>query len=663
MLTKQIWTIFACFALTGLLSACGGSSNKDSENAIPDTETETETDKDQVEAPTPESTFKIGLLPDTQGGTDSDNQAHVAMHPMDEVLAHQQKAGVDLVIAVGDLTDHGSTLEFNEWRSVAEPYRDSGMTFLPVMGNHETSYAYTVEWIENMRDFIPEDAVHMHGYEWVNYYVIRDNVLIIGLAYYNLPIAFDWITGVILEHRDDVDHIVVASHDGLIGAKYGQTREQIVDGTKDDNWVYDVQPRIRDFFAEHDVIYVQGHEHQYQRSVVSAKTILTTLPSGSTPTGGNYRMDVYTQIMSGNASYKGYEFRYGERDLVQAIVAQKNATMSGGSQNFDVNSSVLSFTGTRVDYESWFAPHTAQSNDADQDFIADWSLLDKFSRSTNRCEMLIYPTSIPEGTRSVMVLQPEYRSDICISDSGLTAKLIGGENATFNRTDTRTRDMSYTPGISRAESLMDLTRLAYQWLFQVHESWTPNLNSAARIIPNFETEELVIPETTFDLKEHVTLSWLPAANTASEILLISGTQNQTGVYQDDYGVPLDIEAATGLPLSSATGTEKPAVVLPPTASKEWDLATAVSDTYAVSLQLSDDHSDSEHTLAWKIDGHWTEVVSHDCRVEGAFDEAFLNEAPTRLESCRTEPVAGFDTDRQLWWVLLNQDIELALITQ
>jgi hypothetical protein len=43
----------------------------------------------------------------------------------------------------------------------------------------------------------------------------------------------------------------------------------------------------------------------------------------STPTGGNYHVGAYTQIMSGNASYKVYEYRYGERELLQILVSQK----------------------------------------------------------------------------------------------------------------------------------------------------------------------------------------------------------------------------------------------------------------------------------------------------------------------------------------------------
>ncbi len=332
------------------LTACGGDSNSSSNNTeAPDTSIDTPVvEAPQTEQPQNEDVadearfgaFKVGVLPDTQGGSDATGQAHVAMHPMDEVLKHQLAAGVDLVIPVGDLTDKGSAVEWEEWTSVARPYKEQGMEFLPVMGNHELNYSYTTGWINAMREFIPEDAVHMPGYEWVNYYVIRENVLVIGLAYYNLPLAIKWIEQVVEENRADVDHIVVASHDGLIGAKYGQTREQIVEGTKDDDWVYSVADEIRAFFSEHDVIYVQGHEHQYQRSLIARDTAQTSFPSGSTPEGGNYRMNTYTQILSGNASYKGYEFRYGERELVQMIVSQKNATMSKGSDHFDVNSSV-----------------------------------------------------------------------------------------------------------------------------------------------------------------------------------------------------------------------------------------------------------------------------------------------------------------------------------
>ncbi len=656
---------------TNLLSGCDSDSGNSTApiipeevNEQPENEAEPDDEESAEQETTPAPVFRIGLLPDTQGGTDSEGQAHVSMHPMSEVLKHQKANGVDMVLALGDLTDHGSEIEFAEWRSIADEYAEQGVEFLPVMGNHETSYAYTVEWIENMRDFIPADAVHMPGYEWVNYYVVRENVLVIGLAYYNLPIAFEWIKQVVYTQRENVDHIVVASHDGLIGAKYGQTREQIVEGTKDDNWVYQVQPQIREFFADHDVIYVQGHEHQYQRSLISAKTALNTLPSSSTPASGNYRMDVYTQIMAGNASYKGYEFRYGERDLVQMIVSQKNATYSSGSEAYDVNSSILTFQGPRVDYVSYYAPHTAKSNDASYAFDADWKLGDRFSRSTDRCETVIYPDAIPEGTRSAMVLQPEYRTNECLAPQGGYAKLMGGRNQTFNRTDTRTRDMGFTPGLSRAESLNDLMRLAYQWLYQYHENWTPNLNSPLRAAPDYENDELIIAETTIDLKEHVTLSWLVATDeTVSDILIVSGTQNQTGIYQDDYGVLKDIEVDSGLPMSRPDGGEKPPVVLPETASKSWDLGTAVSDRYVLAF-TGPETADESLILSMRTGTEWLPLAEPMCVVEASWQDSFLDSAPERVAGCEEQPLVGIDPAApNQWWAVLQQDAELALVAR
>lgn len=666
---KALLQMAISVTLSMTLMACGSDDKNNSAKTIapPNAETpKAPVPSETTPPPAPQAIakFKIGLLPDTQGGSDAAGQSHVAIYPMKNVLTHQAAAGVDMVLALGDLTDGGSSEEFAEWTSVAKQYQKQGIEFLPVMGNHETSHAYTVEWIDNMKDYIPKDAVHMPGYEWVNYYVERENVLIFGLAYYNLPVAFQWIKETIEAKDDNIKHIVVASHDGLIGAKYGLTREQIVDGTKNDDWVYSVQPKIRKFFSDHDVIYVQGHEHQYQRSLITAKTTLKTLPSSSTPTGGNYRMGAYTQIMSGNASYKGYEYRYGERELVQMLVSQKNATYSegNGSDHYDVNSAILSFAGEQVDYAAYYAEHQAKNNDVGSEFTADWKLMDKFSRTTNRCETVIYPTSIIEGTRPVLVFQTEYLTNDCHADDGSYARLVAGENNTFNRTDTRTRDLGFTPGFSRAETLMDLTRLAYQWLFIAHESWTPNLNSPSRAIPDATAGELIIPETSIDLKEHVTLSWLGADKTESDILIISGTQNQTGTYQNAYGGTKDISLDPGLNASQTDGAAKSVRTLPTTATKSWDISNAVSDTYVAQFTAPDSIDKNTVNLAHKKDGTWAALVTPECIVKSAWAQSMLDNAPTRPANCDDQPLVGLDSDMgNRWWVVLNQDTQLALI--
>ena len=646
---KTIRYSLAAGLLAATLAGCGGDSS--SSDSTPGD------GNGSNPPPATASTLKIGLLPDTQGGGDN-----VSMHPMKAVLDKEQALGVDIVIPVGDLTDHGTTREFEQWTSVAESYRDAGIEFLPLMGNHEDSYAYSVEWIENMKHYIPEDAVHMAGAQYLNYYVIRDNVMIILLKYYNLPIAFEWIKQEVAAHEGEFDHLVIASHDGLIGAKYGETREMIVEGIKGDNALMDMWDDIRAFFARYDVLWVQGHEHMYQRSVVTAPIWVD--PSSWTTADGNYRLPQYTQIMSGNASYKGYEFRYGERELVQRIVQQKMNTMDDGSPAYDANASVLTFQGDRVDYESWFVEHTIGSNEDGVKELADpqWKLLDRFTRTKNRCERLVYPNSIPEGTRPVMYLDASYVSNDCTGDDGSVARMVAGTNNTFNRVESRTRDMGITPGFSRAETVTDLMRLGYQFLFQYHESWTPNLNGNQRLVP-LNDSEVEIPETTIDLKELVTMSWQQGnADTASDILIVSGTQNQTGTYSSAYGAVKDIETMVGLPASQPDGTAKQPHTLPAGASKDWDLATAVADAYGLTFDAPEGSDVDSLTLGVRTADGWQPLASAECLVEGPFDGGYLSTPPTRPDTCADQPLVGVDPDHgRRFWTVLQQDAELALL--
>lgn len=588
----------------------------------------------------PPASIRIGLLPDTQGGG-----YNVAVHPMEAVLAKLAAEGVDIVIPVGDLTDNGSTHEFEQWTGVAAKYREMGIEFLPLMGNHEDSFAYTVEWIDYMRDYIPVDAIHMRGTEYLNYYVIRGNVMIVALRYYHLPVAFEWLRIEIEKNLHQVDHIVIASHDGLIGAKYGQTRETIVEGRRGNNSLFERWDEIRHFFARHDVIWVQGHEHMYQRSVISAPLGLE--PESWTRADGNYRMPQYTQIISGNASYKGYEFRYGEREKIQSIIQHKMNTMLEGSTAFDANASILAFTGPRVDYRSWFTEHTIQHNDEGPKELAEanWQLLDQFSRTTDRCERLVYANSIPEGTRPVMVLDPQYRTNECFASDGSIARLIDGVNNTFNRVDSTAETLSWREGFSRAESQNDLMRLAYQFLFQLHQNWTPNLNGNNRIIADPDNNsQVLVPATTIDMKEHLTLSWVAAeTGTASDILIISGTQNQTGIYNSAFGAHKDIETVSGLPGSQPDGSAKAPHPLPSTASKSWNIQNSQADRYVAQFDTPDTLDPFSVTLGFRDPTHgWQALTSSQCILHGPYTDAFLTQLPDRPDACLHERVTGYD---------------------
>lgn len=604
--------------------------------------------------------LRIGLLPDTQGGG-----SEVSMHPMEAILKKFDELAVDLVIAVGDLTNHGTRHEFEQWSSVAKPYRDASMEFIPLMGNHERSYAYRVEWIDQMKAYIPADAVHMRGAEYLNYYVVRENVLIIALKYYHLPVAFQWVEKIIGEHQDQVDHMIIASHDGLIGAKYGQTRERIVEGTKGQDLLMNQHDAIRSLLARHDVIWVQGHEHMYQRSLIEAPIYGNT--DSWTPAAGNYRMPVYTQIIAGNASYKGYEFRYGERELVQDIIQQKMNTMENGSEALDANASVLIIDNQRADYLSYVTSHTVTSNEDPLKELEnpEWILMDRFSRTTNRCERIVYPNSIPEGTRPVMDYNSSYRTSACYAGDGSIARLLDGVNNTFNRVDTTPNSLGWRPGFSRAESQADLARLAYQYLFQDHRPWDPNLNRNPRLELGEDPYRVEIPATTIDLKEHITLSWSArTSQTLSDILIVSGTQVHSGLYSGAWGDMKDLEQDTGYEKSQPDGTAKQPHVLPSSAVKSWDAGAAVADRYVLQFE-SAEGLDPEQVIPGYFNGKsWQPLTRQDCLVSIPYEEGMLDGGleENRGGHCAGEPIAGFDNQHgNRWWVVLDSDAEIALI--
>src|SRR5690625_5541686 len=100
-------------------------------------------------------------------------------------------------------------------------------------------------------------------------------------------------------------------------------------------------------------------------------------------------------------------------------------------------------------------------------------------------------------------------------------------------------------------------RLAYHYLFQDHRPWSPNLNRNPRLEPGEDPYSVEIPATTIDLKEHITLSWLPAnGQTVSDILIVSGTQVHSGIYSGAWGEIKNMELDTGYENSQPDGTAK-----------------------------------------------------------------------------------------------------------
>ena len=73
---------------------------------------------------------------------------------------------------------------------------------------------------------------------------------------------------------------------------------------------------------------------------------------------------------------------------------------------------MLTFQDEEVDHEAYYAEHQAKSNDDCYAFTADWHLIDKFSRSTNRGGAEVYPNSIAAGTHPALVFKPNISATI-----------------------------------------------------------------------------------------------------------------------------------------------------------------------------------------------------------------------------------------------------------
>lgn len=624
----------------GLLTGCLSSSSS--------------SDNDDVSTPeTPVSqTLRVGVIPDTQGGGQNSS-----IIPMRALMEFYRKQKVDLLLVVGDLSEEATPAEYAQWRSVVDDYRDD-FVMLPLQGNHDIK-GTDQDWYDNVSDLIPADAIQMAGQRDKNYAVVRDNVLIITLSYGQLPFTYDFTREMIETYRDQVDHIIVSTHNTMVGSRYGNIRERVVeayDTSEGDQQFILVHNDYRQLFADNDVIYVAGHEHQYLRSLVAGYY------------GGHY-----TELVSGNASYKGYDSRFGESELIQDMVMVK--VNDGSSGSLDVNASILTFNGDLVDYRSYYESHTVTSNEDGQRELADpqWKLIDRFTRTAERCDKIVYPASIPASNQLNMTHDKSYRTSACVSENGFSARILDGENSIFNRYETRTRTTNFEPGVSTAKSNAELAARYLRYLHIPHASYSPNLNNSQRVrLINEGTadEEVEIRETTIDLKKQVSLSWVAKREGAeSDVLIISGIQGQDGTYNGARGVMKNIQTDVGFAGSFGDGSErgKQPVVLPAgRVNSNWVLDDDErGDDFVLQFNLPASADATSLTLGrWNEDAEgWEAVVTEECLSAASYDSSYLNDVPADVpESCATS--AGMvSVGGEHVWARLDQDGAYALIAR
>lgn len=91
-------------------------------------------------------------------------------------------------------------------------------------------------------------------------------------------------------------------------------------------------------------------------------------------------------------------------------------------------------------------------------------------------------------------------------------------------------------------------------------------------------------------------------------MIVNGTQNQTGMYQNAYGGNKDITVVTGLAGSQTDGSSKSALALPTTARKKWNISDVVSDTYALQFIGAAKMDANTVNLAHKVAGNWQPIT-------------------------------------------------------
>ncbi|CAG9168386.1 metallophosphoesterase [Cupriavidus respiraculi] len=638
-------------AIAVMLLALGGcgSDSDDPAAPLPGVSDPTPTPAPAPLPPASDKTLRIGVLPDTQGSASG-----VAEHPMRAALDKLAQEGATIVLMAGDLTENGTAAEYAQWRAIASRYTDR-MVLLPIMGNHDNK-GIDQDYFDTVSELIPADAKHMPGSKFKNYALVRENVLFINISYDWLPFAYEFVEKQIREHRGQVEHIILMTHNSLVGNRYGMLREKILEGylsEPSDAAFRDVYDKFRALFAENDVIYIAGHEHMYSRSQIRDAT-----------------QRPFTQIVAGSAAYKGYENRYGENEQVQNTLMVKVAGDVSGS--IDTNVSLFTVQGAAIDYQAFYAPHTVYANtDGPKELAAPaWRLFDRFTRTATRCDKIVYPASLPAGIQSNNVYDASYRTSACASPAGQKARILDGRNDVFNRYDTRTRTMAVEPGVTYASTNRELESLMYRYMFVRDESWRRNLNNSqrARVINEGTASEAVeIRETTIDLSKLVSLSWkAKTGETLSDVLVISGINGQTGMYTDPYGRLKDITAETGLAGSYGDGSElgKAPVTLPAGTTRDWELKPGqTGHAYVLEFTLPSDAAGERVALA-RWDGKaWRALTDAGCISKQPYHPDYLSKSlPADVGgACASVTLVGLDAARRVFWARLHEDGQFAVI--
>lgn len=353
-------------------------------------------------APVQADSFRFGIMNDTQGAGPSSTNG-VSVRLMGPVVARMvNEHSIDILIHVGDLTEDGSPVEFDQWLTTAGPLYDANIKIYPIRGNHDvrseieiTAYdplfgEVTIEdtaiWDSKFPHLDPASPSYsVERGPGASYAFTYKNTRFVALDMYG-TIPTQVITWLTSQQKGTAEHFFIYTHEPL----FGRSREGVVG---------DNPLRLQLFLAMANngaEAYFSGHDHQYSRSAAVFE--------------GNYLMQHY---VLGSNSEKYYRFENGIN--VGEEVGFKQI-------NDQVNYSIVTIDGAFVTIEQYMSDHPDASY-PDQVWTPNWYLADRITYSTNGNIYAVEAGGSFAGLSSDAPASPGF--------IGTSAQILAGNNDTF----------------------------------------------------------------------------------------------------------------------------------------------------------------------------------------------------------------------------------------
>jgi hypothetical protein len=415
--------------------------------------------------------WKFAVMSDTQwpNSPDTKNPNSVAVNVINHLNQEFIRHGVKLVVAVGDVTDNGSTLALDTRATFAQTLYDAGIGFYPVRGNHESSATGATEFKRifpqtqtGTNNLTPANALVTTAYYGIppavsslpftmgsgfnspaaidpnyaglSYSFDYDNARFVLLDQFSIPnVACNlienqqpWITST-LANRTPGTHAFVFAHKGLITENHAD----ILFGPNCNGSSSKSNPAVKPD-AQNEFIrslhengvryYMGGHDHMHNRAIV-------TSPDGAS---------TVQNIIAASDSYKFYIPQNPSNDdryNVPAFGFERELPIA--QELFTIGYYIVTVDGPRVTVDFYSSPNGCNGDcDETNDIIPyTFTKRESFGYSLNGKEFLV-----PQG-ETYTVVQDNFGET--------AAQILGGSNGSkmvdfSSRALTKTVDTGWT---------------------------------------------------------------------------------------------------------------------------------------------------------------------------------------------------------------------------